>query len=100
MKNKISIIAILLFPLCMWAQKKPPAKEKAPTQKEMQDIMKQMQKEMDDISPEDKKSMDSMGIKMPDLKGMQNNVAGVSDAQLKKAYDDENRIVPIKDNAR
>src|SRR5205085_2697799 len=30
----------------------------------------------------------------------QKNVAGISDAQLKKAFDDENRIVPLKDVAR
>ena len=84
------------------AQKKPASKqkEKAPTQKEMQDMMKEMQSAMDDMSPEDKKMMDSMGIKMPDTKSIQKSMSGVTDAQLKQAYEDDNRIVPQKDVAR
>jgi hypothetical protein len=80
--------------------KKPAAKEKPPTQKEMEDMMKEAQKAVDEMSPEDKKMMDSMGIKMPDVKTMKKNVAGVSDAQLKKAFEDDTRIVPVKDAAR
>ena len=87
--------------LC-FAQTKPKAKEKekAPTQKEMQGMMKEMQDAMNDISAEDKMGMDSMGIKMPDIKAIQKNVSGISDVQLKKAYENENRIVPQKDAAR
>ena len=84
------------------AQKKPTSKqkEKAPTQKEMQDMMKEMQQAMDGMSPEDKKMMDSMGIKMPDTKSIQKSISVVTDAQLKKAYEDDSRIVPLKDAAR
>ncbi len=82
------------------AKKKPPEKEKAPTQKEMDDMMKEMQKAMNEISPEDKKAMDSMGIKMPDMKSMQKNVSGITDAQLKKGFEDDSRIVPQKDASR
>ena len=87
--------------LC-FAQTKPKAKEKekAPTQKEMQGMMKEMQDAMNDISAEDKMGMDSMGIKMPDIKAIQKNVSGISDVQLKKTYENENRIVPQKDAAR
>ena len=46
--------------------------------------MKEMQKAMYEMSPEDKKAMDSMGIKMTDMKSIQKNVAGITDAQLKK----------------
>jgi len=80
--------------------KKTTEKEKAPTQKEMGDMMKEMQAAMDDMSPEDKRMMDSMGIKMPDTKNIQKTMAGVTDAQLQKAFDDENRIVPQRDAAR
>lgn len=80
--------------------KKTAAKEKPPTQKEMSDMMKEAQKMMGDISPEDKKMMDSMGIKTPDLNQMKKNASGVSDAQLKDAYEDEMRVVPKKDLAR
>lgn len=102
MKKYFLAITILFATHILFAQpgKKPAAKEKPPTQKEMDDMMKEMQAAMNDISPEDKKAMDSMGIKMPDMKGMQKNMAGISDAQLKKAYDDESRIVPQKDMAR
>ncbi|WP_315821415.1 hypothetical protein [Paraflavitalea speifideaquila] len=49
---------------------KPKPKEAVPTQKELADMMKEMQSAMDGMSPEDKKMMDSMGIKMPDMKGL------------------------------
>ena len=75
---------------------KPKQKEAAPTQKEMEDLMKEAQKEMDNMSDEDKKMMDSMGIKIPSFK----DVPKVSDKQLADAYEDENRIVPQKDAAR
>jgi hypothetical protein len=93
---------LLLAAIIVVAQAKAKQKEKdkAPTQKEMADMMKEMQEAMDEISPEDKKMMDSMGIKMPDTKSIQKNISGISDAQLKKAYEDENRIVPQKDAAR
>ncbi len=83
-----------------FAQTKPKQKEKPPTQKEMDNMMKELQKGLDEMSPEDKKMMDSMDVEMPDMKNIQKNVSGISDAQLKKAYEDENRIVPQKDAAR
>ncbi|MGG9960547.1 tetratricopeptide repeat protein [Ferruginibacter sp. SUN106] len=76
--------------------KKPAPKEKPPTQKEMEDMMKEAQKAVDEMSPEDKKMMDSMGIKMPSLK----NVPKVSDKQLAQAWETENLIVPKRDNDR
>ena len=63
-------------------------------------MMKEAQKEMDNMSQEDKKMIDSMGLKMPDMKNIQKNVSGISDAQLKKAMEDEDRVVPFKDAAR
>ena len=94
----------LLFSFCLsipccFAQSKP-AKEKPPTQKEMQEMMKEAQKELNNMSAEDKKMMDSMGFKMPNMKSIQKKVSGVSDAQLKKAFEDDMRIVPQKDDAR
>lgn len=59
--------------------------------------MKEMQQALDEMSPEEKKAMEEMGIKMPDLKDIQKNLSGITDAQLKQAYEDESRIVPQKD---
>ncbi len=102
MKKYLLLISMLLVMVATFAQpgKKPVAKEKPPTQKEMDEMMKEMQTAMDDMSPEEKKAMDSLGIKMPDIKSIKKTMAGVSDAQLKKAYEDDNRIVPLKDVAR
>ncbi|HEY8687676.1 MAG TPA: hypothetical protein VIM07_00460 [Chitinophagaceae bacterium] len=99
--KKYLLASIMLLVLgSAFAQTKPKQKEKPPTQKEMDNMMKELQKGQDEMSPEDKKMMDSMGVEMPDMKNIQKNVSGISDAQLKKAYEDENRIVPQKDAAR
>ncbi|MHB1105679.1 MAG: tetratricopeptide repeat protein [Lutibacter sp.] len=101
--KKYIFVAVLLFILeATFAQTKPKQKslEKPPTQKEMGDMMKEMQQALEEMSPEDKKAMEDMGVKMPDMKNIQKNLSGVTDAQLKKAYEDENRIVPQKDAAR
>ena len=98
MKKVYLLILIAVFAHSAFAQKKP--KEKPPTQKEMADMMKEMQKAMDGVSPEDKKAMDSLGIKMPDIKSIQKSMSGVTDAQLKKSYEVESRVVPLKDVAR
>ena len=102
MKNYLLASILLLSITAAIAQpgKKPAQQEKPPTQKELDDMMKEMKKAVDEMSPEDKKAMDSMGFKMPDVKAIQKNVSGISDAQLKKAFEDENRIVPLKDAAR
>src|SRR6187431_1336821 len=102
LKKYAVLIVFLSVAAAGIAQKKPKSKpkEEAPTQKEMADMMKEMQQAMDEISPEDKRAMDSMGIKMPDMNAMQKNMSGVTDAQLKEAYDNENRIVPLKDAGR
>ena len=84
--KRYSLIATLLFAMTVsYAQtkSKQKEKEKPPTQKEMQDMMKEMQGAMNDISPEDKKTMDSMGIKMPDMKAIQKSVSGISEQQQK-----------------
>ena len=102
MKKYLLALTLLLTITGVFAQagKKSAAKEKPPTQKEMNELMKEMQQAMNEMSPEDKRLMDSMGVKLPDLKSMQKNVSGISDAQLKKAFEDDNRIVPIKDVVR
>ncbi len=101
MKKHFCLLLILTTGLFATAQPgKKNEKEKPPTQKEMQEMMKEAEKMMGEMSPEDKKMMDSMGIKMPDLKKTAKNVSGVSDKQLATAWEDENRIVPKRDAAR
>jgi Tfp pilus assembly protein PilV len=102
MKKHLLTIAILLAAISLSAQKNPKKKEaeKPPTQKELQEMMKEMQAGMPEMSAEDKKTMDSMGIKMPDFNALQKNLGNISDAQIKKAYEDADRIVPQKDAAR
>ena len=102
MKIYFLVIILLLntFYSIAQAKKKTNEKEKPPTQKEMDAMMKEMQDAMDEMDPEDKKMMDSMGIKIPDVKSIKKSMVGVSDAQLKKVYEDDSRIVPQKDVAR
>ncbi|MFT3936979.1 MAG: hypothetical protein QM726_25360 [Chitinophagaceae bacterium] len=98
------LTAIFAGSICLHLQAQPNKKttttEKAPTQKEMQEMMKEAQKELQNLDPETKRMMDSMGIKMPDMKTISKNVSNVTDAQLAKAWEDENRIVPLKDASR
>lgn len=98
MKRYLLIPVFLLAVTTATAQpsKKTPMNDKPPTQKEMDEMMKEMQKAMDEISPEDKKMLDSMGVKMPSVK----DIPKVSDKQLVDAWKNENRMVPERDAAR
>src|SRR5689334_3064398 len=97
--KRIFVLGLAIF-ICssILAQpgKKSSQKDKPPTQKEMEDMMKEMQKEMDGMSPEDKKTLDSMGVKVPSMK----DVPKMSDKELADAWENENRIVPVRDAAR
>ncbi len=98
----ILFIALLVLPLILFAQKKPVSKP--PTKKEMEAAMKEakgmMDEMMKEMSPEDKKMMDSLGIKMPDMKKAVKNIPAVSDKKLAKAWEDDKLIVPKKDAVR
>src|SRR3954463_3115137 len=98
MKRLLLLLSCLILFGISFSQpgKKPVQKDKPPTQKEMADMMKEMQKELDGMSPEDKKTMDSLGIKLPS----KNSLPKVSDKQLANAWENENRIVPKRDEAR
>ena len=98
MKKYFYILILLLAIESGLAQTKPKqsATEQSPTQSEMQELMKEAQSEMDKLSDEDKKAMEEMGIKVPSF----NDVPDVSDQQLKEAYENEMRIVPVLDNER
>lgn len=73
---------------------KPPAKEKPPTQKEVDDMLKEMEGLMND--PETKKAMEEQGIKMPDLKALPK----FTDKEYADADNESKRKVPVKDVKR
>lgn len=63
---------LLLAATSNYAQNNPKKNgDKPPTQKEMAKMMQEMQDAMNGMSAEDKRMMDSLGIKMPDMKKMQ-----------------------------
>ena len=86
MKKYFFTLAVLLAAIISFAQpgKKPSSKEKVPTQKEMQALLNEAKESMENLDDDTKKMMDSMGIKMPDIKSIKKSMAGVSDVQLKK----------------
>ena len=101
--KKLLFISILILAIATAFSQTKPKKvttEKAPTQKEMQEMMKDAQKELDTMSPEDKKMMEDMGVKIPDMNTVGKSVSGISDEQLANAAEDESRIVPVKDAGR
>lgn len=100
MKNYILIFCMLMVMNVLPGQTKTKTVEKPPTQKEMKEMMNEMQQAMDEMSLEDKKAMEEMGIKLPDMNNIQKSISGISDEQLNKAYEDENRIIPEKDMVR
>jgi arsenate reductase-like glutaredoxin family protein len=94
---KKSLLAFVVFMIFGSAFAQPPLKkENPPTQKEMEEMMKEAQKQINNLNPEAKRAMDSLGIKMPSFK----NVPKISNKQLEAAYQNENRVVPVKDNVR
>jgi hypothetical protein len=102
MKNYLLSFILLLLMEAAVAQPKPKQKsaEKPPTQKELDQMLKEAQQAINNLDPETKKMMDSMGVKMPDMKQVKKNAAGISDKQLAVAWEDENRIVPARNEAR
>lgn len=98
MRFLLLLISLLALGEISFAQpgKKSTSKDKPPTQKEVEDMMKEMQKELDAMSPEDKKMMDSMGINMPSTK----TIPKFTDKQWATALEDEKRIVPERDVVR
>lgn len=63
-------------------------------------MRKEMDEAMKDLDTEARRMMNSLGIKMPLTKKMKQTMAGVVDAQLQQAWEDEERIVPKKDAKR
>lgn len=98
MKKQGLIITLMLFALICNAQQKPKPKEKekAPTQSEIDAMMKEAQMELNKMSPEDKKMLDSMGIKMPGM----GSIPKFTDQQYQDAMNEGEFSIPKKDPAR
>ena len=98
MKKLLFIIIFILAMTAAFSQTiaKKTTTEKAPTQKEMQEMMKEARQQMDSISPEDKKAMEDMGVKLPSMNGMPK----FTDQQIQDASVANDKIVPEKDLAR
>jgi Flp pilus assembly protein TadD len=94
MKKLLIPLTLLLLNQPIAAQNKP--KEKPPTQQEMEEMMREAQQLVEGLSAEDKRMMDSLGIKMPDFK----KPPKATNNALKTSWEDENRIVPRRDDKR
>jgi tetratricopeptide (TPR) repeat protein len=63
-------------------------------------MMKEMQKELGEMDPETAEMMKQRGIEMPDMKKMQDNLGNMSESDITKAWEDDGRVIPEKDEAR
>lgn len=97
-KKILTILVLVLIGLIGFAQQKPKPKEKekAPTQSEIDAMMKEVQMELNKMSPQDKKMVDSMGVKMPGL----GSLPKFTDQQYQDALSEGEFTIPKKDMAR
>jgi tetratricopeptide (TPR) repeat protein len=100
MKPKSYLLYLLvltsLVSLCQ-QKPKPKDKEKAPSQQEIDAMLREAQMEINNMSTEDKKKLDSMGVKMPPM----NSIPTFSDKQLQEVNNNTGSfIIPKKDVAR
>lgn len=80
--KKITLLCLTIFCLCMHTALMAQQQKKAqpmPSQAEIDNAMKLAQDAMNNLPPEAKKMMDSMGLKMPDMKKLPNQqqIAGM-----------------------
>ncbi len=94
------IILMAGLGLSVSGQKKSQNNEPAPTKSELESMMKEMQKELGEMDPETAEMMKQMGIEMPDMKKMQDNLGNMSESDITKAWEDDGRVIPEKDEAR
>src|SRR5688572_25243540 len=93
--KKILILPCLLIALAIQSQPKPKS-NKPPSSKELADMMKEMEAAMKEMSPEDKRMLDSMGVKLPSSKKVQ-EMAAFAAANPNAANE---VLVPKRDAAR
>jgi len=88
--------AAICCSLSLFAQKKK-QQEKAPSKQEIEEMLKEMQQSMAEMSEEDKATMDSLGMRMPDMKKMKNMA---SFAAEHAGREESGQLVPVKNAAR
>lgn len=93
---KFILSLVLLISLQTTAQKKPVKKDPPPSQKEMNEMMKEMEEAFNNMSPEEKRFMDSMGIKLPNVKQMKKT----ADFAMANSNVQPNVLVPKRDAVR
>lgn len=69
--------------------------DKLPTDAEMKEMMAEMEKSMNELTPEERKQMEEMGVKLPDLKKMQEMAKTAANAPAHSEV-----LVPTRDAAR
>lgn len=90
------LLALLLYSFSATAQKKPVKKDPPPSQKEMNEMMKEMENVFNNMSPEEKRLMDSLGIKLPNVKQMKKT----ADFAMANANIQPDVLVPKRDVIR
>ena len=102
MKKYLLVSILVLVMGLAFAQTKTKPAEKPPTQKEMEEMMKEMQQGIEEMSPEDKKMMDSLRTKMPTNQNVKNQYdfanQNTSQPQINAIAGIE--TIPVKDAAR
>lgn len=80
--KKYFLLAAVLLSLTTFCQVKKKKTEAAPTQRELQEMTKEME--------------ENMGIKMPSTK----DIPSLSDKKIQEAFENEERLIPLRDAAK
>lgn len=86
------LVSMLVLPVHSQTKPKSKESESAPTQKEIEALMREAQQEMENLDPETKRMLDSMGMKLPSFQ----NLPAMSDQQLAEAAREDGRLFPSK----
>lgn len=88
---KFILLIVMLATACT-------AVAQAPSQRELDEMIKKAQDAVRNIDPKTKKMLDSMGIKLPEIKPLPQNA--VTDKQLAAEWEAQTTTIPKKDAAR
>ena len=89
--------------LSVSAQMKNQKNEPTPTKAELKSMieeMEEMEEEEEEMDPEYAEMLKEMGLEMPDMKKLKNTMMNMSEADLTKAWGNEGRVIPERNEAR